>query len=190
LSEKPQSASPAEGGFSATLNRVIAPLNALGSLWILALLVLINIDAFGRTLFAAPINGVPEMIELSIVGIVFLQLGDAARCGRLTRSDGLLNKLIRSWPSGGRLLAAAFDLLGAFFMALIFYGSLPLFIESVERGHYAGNIGIFTAPIWPIKLVILIGCLVTLLQFVAFAFRHLHARRVGPEDPLTGSEIG
>ena len=157
-------------------------MNALGSIWIFALMLLINADALGRTLFVAPIDGVNEMIELSLVGIVFLQLGDATRRGRLTRSDGFSNVILRRWPGIGRILTAAFDFTGALFMAVIVWGSIPLLIESIEEGYFVGNEGVFTAPVWPIKLVIVIGCVMTALQFLAFAHRHISQRHIpGPD---------
>jgi TRAP-type C4-dicarboxylate transport system permease small subunit len=172
---------PSQGGaISFALGRLLSSLNALGSVWNFALMLLINADALGRTLFAAPIDGVNEMIELSLVGIVFLQLGDATRHGRLTRSDGFANLLLRHWPAVGRVLAAFFDLAGALFMAIIVWGSTPLLIESIEEGYFVGNEGVFTAPVWPIKLVVVIGCIVTLLQFVAFARRHLTRSTMRP----------
>ena len=121
------------------LTRVLASLNALGSLWIFALMILINSDAFGRTFFHAPIDGVPEMIELSIVGIVFLQLGDAIRCGRLTRSDGFYNLMMERSPRTAHYMGIVFDFLGMLFMAVVLYGSFPLLIEAYEGNFYAGN---------------------------------------------------
>jgi len=166
-------APPQGGAISYALERLLSSLNALGSIWIFALMLLINADALGRTFWAAPIDGVNEMIELSLVGIVFLQLGDATRRGRLTRSDGFANLLLRHWPAAGRTLAAVFDLAGALFMAVIIWGSTPLLFEAIENDYFVGNEGVFTAPVWPIKLVIVIGCVVTMLQFVAFARRHV-----------------
>ena len=126
---------PRKGIFAFLLDRVLVILNSLGSLWIFVLVLLINTDAFGRKLFAAPIVGVPELIELSIVGIVFLQLGDATRHGRLTRSDGIFKAIQRRWPSIGRVQGATFDLLGALFMFLILYGSVPLLCPTRTPGH-------------------------------------------------------
>ncbi len=172
-----QEASPQGGASISLFNSVLSCLNGIGSVWIFALIILVNIDAFGRTLFAAPINGVPEMIELSIVGIVFLELGDAVRKGRLTRSDGLFNLLLERYPPVGRTLGVIFDLLSAVFMGLILYGSVPLLIESYEKSFYIGVEGLFTAPVWPIKLFIVIGCAMTLLQFLIFAWRHVHGEK-------------
>ncbi len=165
---------PDQTGVLATLfERLLSSLDAIGSLWIFPLVVLINADAFGRTPFAAPIDGVIEMIELSLVGIVFLQLGDATRCGRLTRSDGVFKIVLNRWPHIGRLMGAAFDLIGALFMAIILWGSIPLLMDSIRENYYVGNEGVFTAPVWPVKTVIVIGCTVTMLQFIAFAWRYL-----------------
>ncbi len=165
------------GAFDRILEIVLSNLNSIGSIWIFLLTLLINADAFGRKLFHSPIDGVNEIVELSIVGIVFLQLGDATRKGRLPRSDGLFNIIGRRWPNFGRFHGALFDLLGAVFMGLILYGSVPLFIEAYQSDFYVGVEGVFTAPVWPIKLVIVVGCAVTLLQFLVFVQRNLTRTR-------------
>jgi TRAP-type C4-dicarboxylate transport system permease small subunit len=136
-------------------------------------MVVINIDAFGRTFFHAPLHGVNEFTELSLVGILFLQIGDATRRCRLTRSDGFLNILLRSRPPAGRVLAAFFDLLGALFMVLIIVGSVPLLMDAINYGHYVGEEGLVTFPVWPVKLVVVIGSAVMLVQFLLFARRRL-----------------
>lgn len=151
---------------------VLSSMNAVGTVWIFVLMLLVNSDVAGRFFFHAPIDGVNEMLELSIVGIVFLQLGDATRSGRLTRSDGLFSLLLNRKPAIGHALGMLFDLLGAVFMLLILIGSWPRFIEAWVDNHYTGNIGVFTAPTWPIKLVIVLGTAVTMLQFLAFVWRH------------------
>ena len=165
------------GAFDRILEIVLSNLNSIGSIWIFLLTLLINADAFGRKLFHSPIDGVNEIVELSIVGIVFLQLGDATRKGRLPRSDGLFNIIGRRWPNFGRFHGALFDLLGAVFMGLILYGSVPLFIEAYQSDFYVGVEGLFTAPVWPIKLIIVVGCAVTLLQFLVFVQRNLTRTR-------------
>ena len=105
------------------LHRLMQAMNALGTLWILALMVLINSDVIGRNLFGAPILGVPEMTSLSIVGIVFLQLADTLRCGRFTRADILLDSLKRRRPAAADLLQAVFHAIGALLMAAILWAA-------------------------------------------------------------------
>ncbi|NQU59129.1 MAG: TRAP transporter small permease [Rhodospirillales bacterium] len=171
MTDQTSGAPPSEGAPSLLFNGALSTLNAIGSVWLFALVILINADAMGRTFFHAPINGVGEMIELSLVGIVFLQLADATRKGRLTRSDGCFKLLSVKFPSTSRALGIFFEFCGIVFMAVIIYGSVPLLLESIEGGYYVGNKGIFTAPVWPVKLVIIIGCLATLLQFFVFMMR-------------------
>ena len=59
------------------LFRVLGILNVSGALLVIMLLVLINADSLGRTFFSVSILGVTEIVEMSLVAIVFLQLGDA-----------------------------------------------------------------------------------------------------------------
>jgi hypothetical protein len=84
-------------------HRVGQALNALGTLWIVALMVLINTDVLGRNLLGAPVRGVTELVSLSIVGIVFLQLADTLHSGRITRADVLAARAAAHRP----VLAAA-----------------------------------------------------------------------------------
>lgn len=181
-----QAASP-WGGAARLFDKVLASLNAIGSLWILFLLVLINADVFGRNVFTAPIDGVNEMVEMSIVAIVFLQLGDATRVGRMTRSDGFFNLMLRRSRRVGCALGALFDGLGALFLGFILYGTWPLFIEAYEKNYYAGNEGVFTAPTWPVKLIVVIGCGITMLLLLSLAWRYLRHRGAGTPH---GGEVG
>ena len=159
------------------LYHIITGMNSLGTVWIFLLMILINMDAFGRTLFNSPIYGVNEMIELSLVGIVFLQLADATRTGRLTRSDGFFNLMLDRVPNVGRMFGVLFELLGITFMVIVLYGSVPLLVEAYEKDYYVGEEGLATFPVWPIKFVIVLGCFITLLQFVSFGWRYLFAKK-------------
>ena len=67
--------------------------NIVGTVLIVGLVLIICVDVIGRETIGVPLRGVPEMVTLSIVAIVFLQVPQAFRAGRLTRSDGLLNTL-------------------------------------------------------------------------------------------------
>lgn len=178
--ERQRDAPPQGGVFVTVFTWLVTRMNALGTAWVFLLMVMINADAFGRTLFAAPIDGVIEMVELSLVGIVFMQLGDAIRRGRLTRSDGFFNIVMTRRPRIGRYIGAAFDLLGAIFLAIIAYGSVPLLLDSIEHDYYVGNEGVFTFPVWPIKTVILVGCIVAALQFLVFVWRYLRGEDARP----------
>ena len=158
-------------GFSA----LVAGLNSVGTAWIFALMVLINADVLSRYLFNFPIQGVAEIVELSIVGIVFLQISDTVRAGRLTRSDGLFSKVMQHRPKVGHALGIIFDLAGIGFFVAILLGAVPRLIEAYERDYFAGNEGLFVVPVWPIRLILVIGCVVVSVQFLVLAWRHLKA---------------
>lgn len=178
-------APPRGGVLTSALTTVLSVLNTIGSAWILVLVLLINADIFSRKLFTHPLDGVIEITELSLVGIIFLQLGDATRRGKLTRSDGFFGIVQRRRPAAGYCMGAVFDLLGVVFMALIFIGSVPLLTESVREDFYVGVEGLVTVPVWPVKLVVVVGAAVTALQFLAFALRYLRLLAGGGGNPAS-----
>ncbi len=155
------------------LERLGRVMNALGTLWIVALMVLINSDVIGRNVFGAPVRGVTELVSLSIVGIVFLQLADTLHSGRFTRADVLLDRLKRRRPVAAARLQAGFHLAGAALMAVILWAAWFPLVESIRIREYVGAIGDFTAPVWPVRLIMLAGLLATLVTFVLLAVTDL-----------------
>lgn len=155
------------------LNIATQGANILGTLLIVGLVVIICTDVLGRNLFDAPLSGVPEMISLSIVAIVFLQVPQALRAGRLTRSDGLIDSLHRSRPRLASGMELLFDLLGCLVVSAIIYAHWPILIKSITRNEYVGAVGNFTMPTWPAKLMILIGATLLALQFIARIIQRL-----------------
>lgn len=147
-------------------------MNATGSGWIVVLMLLINSEAISRSAFNEPIIGVIEMIEISIIGIVFMQLADSLRNGVLTRSDGLFNQVMRRAPAAGHAMGAATAFAGACFMALILWGSVPFFLEAWADDYYIGVEGMFTAPVWPVALIIVFAVAVTMTQFLIMLSDH------------------
>ena len=144
---------------------VVSVFNGSGSIWIFCLMAVLCADVISRALFNAPINGVPLLVELSIVVIVFVQLPAAIRSGRLTRSDILLARLLRDRPSLGVSLRAAYDLLGIVLMAIVFIYTLPTFEKVWRRDTFEGLEGDFALPSWPFKLLILVGSVLCAVQF-------------------------
>ncbi len=149
--------------------RLLGAMNALGTVWIFALMLLINSDIIGRELFRAPVRGTSELIALSIVGIVFLQLAHTLAVGRVTRSDVLIEGLLQRRPAFGRALQGLFHLAGAALLGIIFYGSVAPFRDAIEIGEYVGAVGDFTAPTWPVRLIILVGSAATGIQYLVLA---------------------
>lgn len=159
---------------------LISGMNAAGSCWIVVLMLLINAEAISRSAFNQPIIGVIEMIEISVIGIVFMQLADSLRRGVLTRSDGLFNQVMRRKPAAGHVMAVVTYLLGAAFMGLIIWGSVPFFVDAWEKNYYIGVEGMFTAPVWPVALIIVVAVAVTMVQFLIMLADHW--RQISTQD--------
>ena len=166
--------------------------NVSGAFVLLALVAIMNLDVVSRNLFNAPFRGVIEVVIFSLALIVFLQLPDVVRTGRLTRSDGFLGLMRSRAPRFGGALARFLDAIACLFMCLIVWTVWPEFTESFESCHFfqqpefgpapTGNIwtdfqtglarcdyfgtpGILQAPWWPVRLVITFGCLWAAILF-------------------------
>jgi TRAP-type mannitol/chloroaromatic compound transport system permease small subunit len=150
--------------------------NILGSLLISALVLLIGADVAGRNLFGAPISGVPELVSLSIVAIVFLQAPQALKAGRMTRSEGVLEALRARRPGLADGLETLFDVFGIFVVGAILYAHVPILVRAWARGDFVGAVGDFTAPTWPVKAMILLGGALLAAQFAARIWRRFAGR--------------
>ena len=162
---------PALGLFLRLLDNITLLANVVGSCLIVGLVLLITADVFGRNLFTAPVSGVPEMVSLSIVAIVFLQVPQALRAGRLTRSDGLIDIIQQRLPGLAKGMETVFDLVGFTVVGVILYSHWPIMNRAWERGDFIGAVGNFTAPTWPVKLMLTIGATLLALQFLARILR-------------------
>jgi len=108
-------------------------------------------------------------VSMSIVAIVFLQIAQTFRMGRLTRTELLLGGLERRSPRARRGLELVFSLAAIALVWQIIAASWPLLRKAWERGTYEGTIGDFISPVWPVKLIIIVGCAALLVQLVMHA---------------------
>lgn len=173
-----QSYGSATRGFAKTINAISMAANIAGTIVVLGLVAIVNMDVVARGVFNAPFRGAYEVVQFSMVLIVFLQLPDVCRVGRLTRSDGLILMLNGSRPRLATMLRRAINALSFFVMTLIAIAIWPEFIKMWESQDFFGVPGIFTAPWWPIKLVIF--CSATLTAII-FAMKTLS--RSGSDKP-------
>ncbi len=161
-------------------------MDSIGTAWVFVLLVIINLDIGGRAIFNRPIRGVPEIVSMSIVGCVFLQIAHTLKVGRLTRADAVLNWLGRKLPALGEFLNGIYHLVGAGLFALLLGASYPFFLKAWRIDEYVGAEGDFMAPVWPVKLIILIGSTAAVIQFLILAFGHFRRMfRPGNDEPRT-----
>ena len=161
------------------LTGLAAVANAAGGLVVLLLVVVVNIDVVARGVFNNPFHGAVEIVQFSMVLIVFLQLPDVVRADRLTRSDGLLTIISNAYPEIARSLRRVIDLFSAVLMVLVAVTTWPEFIDAWRTDHFFGTPGIFTAPWWPVRLVIVFAAVLCALIWTAKA---LSGRRVLGKD--------
>jgi len=147
------------------LGRVAMVANALGTLVVLGLVVVVNYDVVARGVFHKPFHGAVELVQFSMILIVFLQLPDVVRVNRLTRSDGFLSLAGRRWPSVFTLLNKFINLIAAVFMLLAALAIWPEFLEMWKTKDFFGVPGVFTAPWWPVKLVIFLSAALCFFLF-------------------------
>jgi len=145
--------------------------NLFGSCIIVFLICLIGLDVIGRNAFDKPISGVPELVSLSIVAIVFLQAPKALLAERMTRSDGMLSYIQEKSPITAGILETIFDLVGIIVITAILFAHWPIMIKSWVRADFIGAVGNFTAPTFPVKAMLTIGATLLALQFLARIIR-------------------
>ncbi len=177
---------------SRSLGKIAIVSNAAGTLAVLVLVVVMNVDVVARGVFNAPFLGVIEVVIFSMVLIVFLQLPDVVRVDRLTRSDGFLAVLGMSRPGTARTLTRVVDGIACVFMGIVAFATWPEFVDTFESCHYFvppefgpeptgqlltdlstatarceyfGTPGVFTAPWWPARLAITASAALCCLLF-------------------------
>jgi TRAP-type C4-dicarboxylate transport system permease small subunit len=163
------------------LTPLTTAMNTVGALVVLGMVVIVNIDVFGRWLADAPLAGTLELTEMGVVAVVYLTIAHAVAGKRLTRSDALLGLLERRGKLRfGTVLRLVFNVAGVAVFALIAWGQVPRLIDAWERGYYKGNVGIFTAPTWPLEAIMLTGAVAAGLHFLILALRRLRDLRTAP----------
>jgi TRAP-type C4-dicarboxylate transport system permease small subunit len=163
-------------------------LAAFGTVLIVVLMGIICSDVVARNLFNASLPLIAELGALTLVMIVYLQLGAAVRHNRLARAELILAVLNARSPRGAAVLEACFQLVGAVMLAIIAWSTFGIWEADMARGRYIGVTGVITVPVWPFRLVILFGVTVAAIQFlfqiVAALSRGVVARQPAPSELL------
>jgi TRAP-type C4-dicarboxylate transport system permease small subunit len=155
--------------WNASLDTATHLLNAIGSVAIFGLMCLMLSDMGSRWLFNKPIAGVAELAGLSIVAIVYLQLGAAVRSGRMTRADFLAAVLAARAPRMALTLNALFQLLGTATMAGLAYVSVGPFVSAWSEGETLGTAGVFLVATWPFRGLLLVGTTLAAICYFSLA---------------------
>jgi tripartite ATP-independent transporter DctM subunit len=161
---------------------LVTGLNGAGVVWIFALMFLISADIIGRAAFDHPIAGVTEMVSLSLVACVFLQLGHAVLRGRLMRVEMVVEPLEQRRPAAAAAWHAVLAFIGAAVLVVIAWGEWPDFARAWRTAEFAGVEGLYTIPVWPIKLLIVAGSVIAAVELLRQLAIQLRRAAQGTSD--------
>lgn len=144
------------------LHGLMASLNILGAIWVLLIMLLITVDVIGRAFFNSPLFGVPEIVKISVVGLVWCQMAHTLKIGAHLRSTILVDRM----PAAARRTIEILScILGAIMFALIVYSGWDNMIEAWRIGEFEGEEPV-RVPTAPVRTLVLIGAALTAVQFV------------------------
>ncbi len=167
-------------------DRTIEAMSAAGTLLVILIMVIMDADVISRTLFNAPVRGVPEIVTMSLAAIVFLQFPAMLCAGRVIGTDGFLGWLARRAPRAEQALQSFFHALGALVFGVLVYCVWPLLISTWTNGDTYGVEGLFTFPKWPVQLIIVAGCLGMAIQYARFTWWYAKGAASGVAFSLGG----
>jgi len=158
--------------FQRLFNGLLSTLNLLGAFWVVLLMLLITADVVGRALFNAPLPGVPEIVKISVVGLVWCMMAHTLKIGAHLRSSILMDRMPPQARRGVELLAC---LLGAVMFGLIVYSGWSQMIDAWRVGEFEGEDPV-RVPTYPVRSLVLLGAALTSLQFCIMFVEHLRGR--------------
>jgi TRAP-type C4-dicarboxylate transport system permease small subunit len=156
---------------SSPFGKLVDGLNALGSIVIASLMMLMCADVILRNTLNQPIDGVAELVAASIIVIVFLQLPATLRHGRMSRADLFIDPFVAKRPRAGLRLRAMFNVGGIFACFVIAYATWPMLHRAWGDNEFSGIEGIFTFPTWPMLAVVVLGSSLTTIQYALLAYQ-------------------
>lgn len=169
----------AAGRPDSWFGRLVDGLNAIGSVLIGVVMLMICADVARRNLLNHPIDGVTEMVSVSIIMIVFLQLPSTLRHGRMSRADLFIDPFLQRRPTAGRWLRGFYSLLGVFACGVIAYASWPGLMSAWGSDEFFGVQSVFTFPVWPMRAVVILGAALAMVQYVLLVIEDWRAAAKG-----------
>ena len=154
---------------------------ALGTLLIGLLMVMISADILARNIIGGSLPLISELGALTLVMIVYLQLGTTIRHNRMARIEFFLLWLERRSPRALAVLNAVWELAGAAMCAAIAWSTLGIFRRDLSSMEFIGVPGIATLPTWPFRALILAGATIAVVQFLIRAAEELRLAAGGGE---------
>lgn len=157
---------------------LMSALNMLGAVWVVLIMLLITADVSGRALFNAPLFGVPEIVKISVVGLVWCMMAHTLKIGAHLRSTILLDRMP---PAAKRWVKILSNLMGLVMFALIVYSGWDQMIEAWRIGEFEGEEPV-RVPTAPVRSLVLMGAALTSIQFLVMLVEQYRGQRFTEKD--------
>jgi TRAP-type C4-dicarboxylate transport system permease small subunit len=132
-------------------------------------------DVLGRDLFGRPLQGTKEMVEISIVIILWLQAAYAIRSGGMIWVDAVHAHLPHRVQRVCEVLGAA---LGIAFFGLICWGSIDPALYAWNSSEFEGE-GALRIPVWPARFLVVVGSFLAAFNYLLIAIDRVRALVTG-----------
>ena len=152
-------------------SRAVDSLAAMGTIMIGLLMIMICTDVFARNITGGSLPLVSELGGLTLVMIVYLQLGTTIRNNRLARTDFFLEAIGERTPRVAAFVSGVWDLFGIAVCAGIAWSTWGILLKDIEHREFIGVTAVMTMQTWPFRTLILLGSAVAAAQFVVQAVR-------------------
>lgn len=169
--------------FDRWFGRLTSIMNMIGTVWIIVMTLLVVADVIGLNLFRQSVPAVKEFIQLSMPGIVFLQLANTLRENRHVSSDVLITKVRRHSPRVASFTYAIFNLIGMWLMLFLAWRIWPKAYQAYEQGFTRGHEGLLTLPEWPSMALVVFGSAVMGIQYMLIMIRDFRDAFSRAPDP-------
>ncbi|MBW6493971.1 MAG: TRAP transporter small permease [Burkholderiaceae bacterium] len=154
----------------------MAALNMIGAVWVALIMVLITVDVTGRAFFDSPLFGVPEIVKISVVGLVWCMMAHTLKVGAHLRSTILLDRMPPRLRKAVEILSCV---LGVAMFALIVYSGWNNMIDAWQIKEFEGEDPV-RVPTYPIRSLVIIGAALTSLQFLIMLFEQIRGKAFLP----------
>lgn len=162
-----------------SFSKILSILNNIAGVLIVAIMILISMDVLLRTVIDLPLPGVPEIVKMTVVVIVWLQIPFALRADRHLRSE-LIAPLLSKGTQ--RAIYGLNCLAGALIFGLIVLWCYDDLLFTFARGTFEGEDPV-RVPVWPVWAVLVACAALTVVEYMHQLFNAVVRGRL-PSSPI------